>query len=413
MAINKYLYSRDSKGKIRVLIISVCSGHVVNGVGIPNQEFYRVTRKSGLLDGALIEQPELNIKVGKAGRTIKAQTELQINSIINKQRDKGYKLLAELTSGDVDPMDYATIDSLLPTLKTYTNGQRKLMLAKDPKPGKMYFSRDRNQVAHPTAKWHNWYWASRKLDGIRAGVLLQNSKFVSFSRTGKSLDVAFTDIFREFDLVKISNILGEDKMIDGELYVHGKRLQEISSMVSPKTYDPDKHGKLEFWIFDYADETSTAEERAKKLNAIVPFLKGTKIKINIQTRVYGYEAMKVLHDKWLTEGFEGLIARKEGEVYGYGKRDDRMIKLKEFQDAEFEIVSYKLGLRGAEDMVFVCKTEDGKEFEAKPIGDRQVKMTYVADMPNLIGKMLTVKFFNYTEDEIPCLPVGVCIRDYE
>lgn len=407
--IQKYLYSRDSKGKVRVLIITIKELTTVETDLTRSGTYaYTISRASGLLDGKLIQQPTISIVKGLAGRTLKEQCELKVTSIINSQRDKGYKLLSELTSGDVDPNDYEVIDGLLPTLKTYVNGSQKLMLAKDPKPGTKYFKR-----GLATLWWAKKWWISRKLDGIRAAVFVNKGEFKAISRTGKSLDVAFTNIFRNIDLLKVSQVLGEDKMIDGELYIHGRRLQTLAGIAALKEYDPLRHDDLEFWIFDYADDTTTAEERAKKLNALAALLKGTNVKINIQTPVTSYDEAKLYHDAVVQKGYEGAILRDATGLYGYGKRDDRMIKLKEFQDAEFQITGYKLGLRGAEDMCFTCVTEDGKPFEAKPIGDKQTKLGYVADFDNIKGKMLTVKFFNYSADDIPILPAGVCVRDYE
>lgn len=48
-----------------------------------------------------------------------------------------------------------------------------------------------------------------------------------------------------------------------------------------------------------------------------------------------------------------------------------MIKVKMYKDAEFKIVGYEDGLR-PEDMVFVCETELGIKFEAKPMGPREL-----------------------------------------
>ena len=52
-----------------------------------------------------------------------------------------------------------------------------------------------------------------------------------------------------------------------------------------------------------------------------------------------------------------------------------MIKIKEYQDAEFEITGISEGLRD-EDMCFTCVTEDGIEFKAKPMGSRELKQEY-------------------------------------
>jgi len=404
-----HLYSRDKKGKIRLLYIKV------NRVELYNSEllmkvYYEIHRKSGLLDGKLTQQPTLIINKGLAARTVEQQMELKLNSIIKSQQDKGYVKLEDLealpTRELVTPMNYNQVDSRLPKVKTYVNGSQKLMLAKDPKPGTQWF-----KAGRPTDKWKKLWWASRKLDGIRASIFIKDGEFHAISRTGKSLDIAFTKIFKELDLVKLSQILGDDKMIDGELYIHGMPLQKISGIVGLKEYTPDRHDQLEFWVFDYAGNNDIADIRAKKLNSIE--LKGSVIKINEQYDCGSYASLKYWHDKWVLDGYEGLIARDAAYEYGYGVRDERMIKLKEFQDDEFEIVGHKLGLRGAEDMCFTCKTPDGKTFDPKPIGDKETKLAYIADMPNLIGKMGTVKFFNYTVEGIPGICSFVAVRNYE
>ena len=129
--------------------------------------------------------------------------------------------------------------------------------------------------------------------------------------------------------------------------------------------------------------------------------------------IHGYDEAKAYHDAWVAQGYEGAILRDPTKEYGFGKRDVRMVKLKEFKDEEFEIIGYKLGLRGSEDMVFGLKTKDGVEFEAKPIGDRALKERYVEDMDKIIGQKGTVKYFYMTEDGVPFLPVFKCVRNYE
>ena len=122
--------------------------------------------------------------------------------------------------------------------------------------------------------------------------------------------------------------------------------------------------------------------------------------------------MKNLHDTWVSEGYEGLVARKPDSIYGFGKRGSDMIKLKVYQEDEFEIIDYKDGLRD-EDFCFICQTKDGQAFAAKPIGDRDLKDQYLKDIDNIIGKMGTVKFFEWTKDGIPSQPIFQTIRDYE
>jgi ATP-dependent DNA ligase len=392
-----YLYGRDNKGKVRVLMFEV----------VKMNDYYEIHRWSGLLNGKLTPQPLLTILKGKVKRSVKEQTELEFRSLINKKLDKGYKSYEELVKDLVDtsmasPTDYAFIDSLLPKDKTDANGARKLMLAKDVS--------DKSEDYYDRCDWI----ISTKLDGVRSGVVRDaNKKFHSSSRGGKSYDPAFTKIFQSDKLHKLFDKLG-DVIIDGELYMHGRPLAYISGLARLDDYDPDKHDQLEFWIFDYANDTQTAEERTNFLNSIADEfdLAKDRIKIVRHYKLKGYRAMKAYHDAAVEEGYEGLIAREATRLYGFGTRDDRMIKMKDFKDDEFEIIGLKEGLR-PEDMVFVCLTHDDKQFEAKPIGPRQLKYQYIKDIESLKGKKLTVKYFYYTEDGIPYLPVGKAIRDYE
>lgn len=395
-----YLYSRDSKGKVRVMILQT----------VRLEEHFEIRRFSGLLNGKLTAQPVIEIHKGKVNRTIIQQTELQARAIVNKQKDKGYKLLDELVASlgisleDVDPMCYDEIDILLPKDKTDASGQRKLMLAKD--------INDKTPAQKEAFFKGKEWWVGRKLDGVRAGIILdEDGNLTSVSRGGKSFDPAFTKIFKSKKLLKLVKQYG---MIDGELYLHGIPLQTISGAARLDKYTPERHDQLEFWIFDYGDDESDAETRATNLNKLASdFDPEFNIRINGQIKLSSFTDIKTIHDIWVLEGFEGAIARDAGRLYGWGgKKDDRMVKIKEFLDDEFPITGYSEGLRD-EDMVFTCITVNGKTFEAKPIGPRELKLQYLRDMPSLIGKMLTVKFFNYTPDGVPYLPVGKAIRDYE
>jgi hypothetical protein len=399
-----FLYSRDSKDKVRVLIVKT----------VKFDDHWEIHRETGLLEGKLTLQPVLTISAGKVNRNMQQQTELEFKSIVNKQRDKGYKSFQELFQGedttDIDPMDHTLIDSLLPKGKTYAGGQRKLMLAKDPKTAKNF-------------KWDKEWWTSRKLDGIRAGVYYdEQGNLTAISRNGKSMNPAFEKIFKSkkwktfFKKLENGNDsdAGDSIMVDGELYIHGKPLAVLSGLSQKNEYEEARHGELEFWIFDFADSTRNAEERAILLNSLQEHFDTDvdNIRINPQVKLSTYDSVKKIHDLYIIDGYEGAICRDASRLYGFGSRDDRMVKVKEFQDDEFEIIGMSDGLR-PEDMVFKCLTHEDKVFECKPMGTRELKFQYIRDIDNIIGKKLTVKFFNYTEDGIPFLPVGKAIRDYE
>lgn len=390
-----YLYKRDSKEKIRVFILTVSSE---DGV-------YKINRKTGLLNGTLVDQPELIIDKGKAKRTVEEQMRLQVKSLLNKQLDKGYKAFTKLTEeidlrGRLDPhLDYNFIDSILAKGQTYASGNKKVMLALDPKVVKI--------------DWNQEWYISKKLDGVRVTIIKEGKTFKALSRNGKDISPALTHIFNSPQLKKIFDTLGQDTVLDGELYKHGMILPEISGISRLKEYTPERHDKLEFWMFDFMHDTMTAEERIAEMRKITISVDNTPIKIVSHVKFNNYESIKAIHDIWVQEGFEGAIARQADATYQYGKKNKNMVKVKEFQDDEFEIVGIKMGLRGAEDMCFICKLPNDNTVDVKPMGSKELKEEYCANMKDLIGKKLTVKFFNYTEEGSLFLPSGKAVRDYE
>lgn len=391
---NKILITRDSKGDIRYLKLSY---HKQEDTG-----FYKIERSSGKLGGKDVNQPPLLVKAGKAKRTIKEQVDLEFNSLLTKAMSKGYKELSEFTDKPFDKVTTADIDQHVESTKTDMAGIRKPMLAKE------------TSNAKP-AMWNRYWRISKKLDGVRCMLYwdVETETIKTASRGGKNYDAATTHIR---NIPRLVHLLRQRPgvMLDGEIYVHGMSLQEISGIARLKEYDPERCGVLEFHCYDLAVDEHVFSKRLEMLDKMRDyFIDETKIKVLEHFEIHGYDEAKAYHDNWVSQGYEGAILRDPTKEYGFGKRDVRMIKLKEFKDEEFEIIGYKLGLRGSEDMVFTLKTKDSIEFEAKPIGDRSLKERYVNDIKKIIGQKGTVKYFYMTEDGKPFLPVFKCVRNYE
>lgn len=265
------------------------------------------------------------------------------------------------------------------------------------------------------AIWNRYWRISKKLDGVRCMLYWDEEaqEIKTASRGGKHYDAATTHIRA---IPKLINLLKKrpNVMLDGEIYVHGMSLQEISGISRLKEYDPERCNVLEFHCYDLAVDGPDFQKRLEMIDRMRDyFIDEKKIKVLEHFEIHGYNEAKAYHDQWVAQGYEGAILRDPTKEYGFGKRDVRMIKLKEFKDEEFEITGWKPGLRGSEDMVFQLKTKDNIAFEAKPIGDRALKDRYVKDMVNIIGQKGTVKYFYMTEEGVPFLPVFKCIRNYE
>jgi len=379
------LVSRNARDKIQV----------VNVMLSQEGNSFIINRYTGQYQGKMTKQPELIIEKGKAKRSVLQQTELEFNSVLSKYLDKGYKRLDSLTKKKFDSITSDELDTLVPSVKSDQSGNLKPMLAK---------SSDKVQ----NSVLQKLMYCSSKLNGVRMltkwSIPVEHA--ITVSRGGKNYDVAAAKITEE-----LSDFLMEhpDYTLDGELYAHGHYLQEISGIARLETWSP-RCEMLEYWIYDLAIPGMVFEDRLKILKEIAEIFKGSlKIKVLEHIPTKSWEEIEDLHNKWVEEGFEGLVARKPDKEYQFGKRGSDMIKVKMYQDDEFEIVDFSEGLRD-EDFVFICQTVTGKLFEAKPIGNRALKAYYLDNMDDIIGKKGTVKFFEYSKEGIPLQTVFQNVR---
>lgn len=397
-----YLISKDSKGKIRVVNISYDWDKDLNG--------YVIRRFTSQYGGKITTQPIILVDkgkgIGKARRTVSEQAKLEYDSRVNKYMDKGYKKLPK----SIDLYTKEELDALLPEETTDSEGNLKPMLAKD-----------FHDVATSVLE-KQWWYASRKIDGVRCLMFVKDGEIHTSSRGGKNYDNSTYHITCNPKLKKFM-LDNPTLILDGELYVHGYSLQTLSGLARLKK-ETDKCDELQYYIYDVVDTNKTFEERLEILDHIKDELQldfdpnktfedgDLQIQMVPHVKVEGWVQIKKIHDSYVKEGFEGAVIRRPDKKYGVNKRTNDMVKVKEYRDGEFKIIGFSEGLR-PEDMVFVCITEDGKEFEAKPIGPRELKHEYLERMSEIVGKMATVKYFSFSDGGTPTQPVLKCIRDYE
>lgn len=377
------LVSRDSKGKFRVIYQELLYDD--------SNKIYIIKRSSGVFNGKLIEQPEIIINKGKVKRTIEEQANLEYNSLIKKQLDKGYKLI------ELETFDEKDLETFLPKQNTDQNGISKPQLCK-------VFDKTDNKLINK-----EWL-ASYKLDGVRCFLFYKDGEIKTKSRGGQNYDIPTTYIRTDPTIIKFFEVNSE-LILDGEIYRHGWSLNKISGLCRKETLE-EEHKELKFYCYDIADESLKFKDRYVGLNAIKDLTENSdKIVIIPHYKVSNLNEIMNLHNQAISQGYEGLVVRDPDKEYKFGSRDNRMCKIKEFQDAEFEILGISEGLRD-EDMCFILKTKEGYEFKAKPIGTREDKQWYREHITELIGKFGTVKYFGFTNTEkpVPNLPVFKYVR---
>lgn len=375
------LVARASNGKFKTIAIYYNEGEILS--------------YSGYLEGKK-QLHRRSVSSPKQGRTQLEQALLEYNSIINSYKDRGYKTFTSIgvdTTLNTDAL-IARLNSKLPKNNTDASGNIKPMLAKP----------------YDKVKSKNFpYIAQKKLNGVRCLIFRDCMDIVAISRKGKDYNAATTHIRKELEPMFNKY---PDMVLDGELFIPGESLQYISGLVR-KMDNIKEHDNLELHVYDLAIPTKTQEERTYFLeNIIFNEFKFNSVKLVNSVKVNTDKEVKLAHDMVVGAGFEGLILREPSSEYGFDKRDNRMMKVKMFQEEEFKIIGIEEGERGSEDMVFICYSYEG-DFKVKPMGTREQKQKYCEDYLDLIGMDLTVRYFEKSDSGIPIHAVGVTIRDYE
>lgn len=384
------LVNKDSKGKFREIEFNLVKHESDEAT------YYVIERVSGLVGGKLTAQPNLEIRVGKVKRTVEQQAELQLNSLIKHQLDKGYKLIED--ENIIENLTQEKLLELFPNNSTDQKGISKPMLCK------VYDKDDKK------SKGKKWF-ISRKHDGVRCFLYYKDGKVLTSSRGGQDYNTSAYYIINNECIINLFKA-NPTIILDGELYNHGWTLSKISGLCRLENLVED-HKQLKFYCYDIADETMIFEDRLQSLNKIKNNIdENSPLKIVEHILIENEDDIFKYHDQFVNEGYEGAVIRDANEYYKFGARDRRMQKIKLFTDAEFEILGLVDGLRD-EDLCFLLKTKDGNEFKAKPIGTRELKQYYRDHASELIGSFGTVKYFGYTNTDkpVPNLPVFKCVRD--
>jgi len=259
-------------------------------------------------------------------------------------------------------------------------------------------------------------FAQPKLNGVRCLNILKPrfDKPIFSSRNGKIYDTLSHLTAPQDESEILFRVLNTQFMPDGEIYKHGWTFQRIIRAVKEqKDYSP----QLEFWMYDLATfEDHLQEDYDKRLEMISNICEATSLQFKLTPTVIikTYDEIIEWHNKWVREGFEGIILRNMKGKYVYQYRSSNLLKYKEFEDKEFPIVGADQGT-GLEEgcVVWICENEDGRQFRVRPKGTREIRRELFNDQKKYMGEPLTVRFQERSEDNVPIFPVGIAIRDYE
>lgn len=329
---------------------------------------------AGTLDGKKILSQKIATPKNegkKNATTANEQAEKEAQSMWQHKLDRKYSLTKE---------EAQVIDEIAP------------MLAQD------YYKR-KNKIAFPVL-------IEPKLDGIRSLAFWEDGKVVLKSRGNKYL----TNLNHITD--ELEKFLPKDMIFDGELYVKDIPFQVLVSWI--KKFQPNTN-KIQYHIYDSTNiniEENTLT-RKENIKSIMPSNSNNLFFVQSYS-ANNEEDVEKYHSQFVSEGYEGAMVRILDGLYDFGYRSNFLLKVKSFQDDEFEVIDFTQGIgKFSGCIIFICKTKDGKEFKVVPKVSESEKKEMFKNGKDYIGEMLTVKYFGVSEDGVPRFPVGLKFKPAE
>lgn len=212
---------------------------------------------------------------------------------------------------------------------------------------------------------------------------------------------------------------GTHLYLDGEVYLHGKPLQDISGYTRRPARPDD--ARINYMVYDcfvankpdltYAQRKAIVDE----VFSLYPELEYTR---PVETfMASNADDLKHYYDLFLGEKFEGAMIRVNApyEPSYNDYHSSRLLKLKPAFDAEYEIVGYTTGRKGkaAKALMFRCKTPEGKVFDVTPAMELPKRIELAEKMGEKdgegktlferewLGQKLIVTFDEMSRDKVP------------
>jgi len=340
---------------------------------------YLLKVESGQTGGKLKETAGQVIDVGKQKRTAEEQAIFEVKSKLKKKRDEAY---------------YDTIEEAQTQVKLLP------MLAHP-------FTKRKHNITYPA-------YVQRKFDGVRCLAVLNSDKTVTLlSRKGKE--------FPHLEHIKadvVANNSDQALVLDGELYSDTLTFQELVGLVKRVTLKPGNDKQMlevSLRVYDCVHIMNGSADFQDRYLTIMGITHGAKYlslveNIGVDNEAQIHEAQR----KFVEEGYEGAMVRNLKGAYAIGKRSPDLQKVKTFLDGEYEIVGFSEATgNDAGTVIWECKTPEGLTFRVRPRGTREARTEQYQNGNDYIGKQLTVRYQELTDDGVPRFPVGITIRDYE
>ena len=252
----------------------------------------------------------------------------------------------------------------------------------------------------------------------------------------------------EYPLLKhlsddIMKFLGEreDIVLDGEIYLHGLKLEEISSAANKENVNTKR---LQFQVFDLAIPEVSQYDRLYILAIEVkPNFKQSLVKFVQNKIIKTKEEADKYYKQCIEDGFEGSMYKHFEKPYSFGYRVRHSVKRKTIIEIELPITKIidsgkdrylitendiknypelvkeykelltKDEIDKAQPIAMFCFVDEtGGEFDMTPAHSKLERAIIYLKRDQYLEKSATLRFHEYTKYGVPKHGVAI-IRDYE
>ena len=405
----RVLYARDIKQNI--LVWSIWLEDSKDGC--------RIASSAGQLLGlqTLHTSPIIEgTNVGKRNATTSyQQASKELDATYERKRKKGYKSLVDLNIYQDLILNalHKELDTKLPRYNTDANECVKPMKCQPFQLGKFKYP----CIGQP------------KINGVRGVVMLTittNGMFTEKEvviKTKEGLLYRIKHICDWFATNVYNQPENELLVFDGEVYCASEHVTSIGG--AARNHNNPLHKKLQFICFDLSIPNVEQRDRSLQLEAIC-------IKANgIQQSVPGYHYHLVDHpvvflcNEHITNdfqaqeyakmciglGYEGAVIRDRKAEYKFGQRPITMMKIKQFSIELFTIIdiipfnddtedTYAMVGQGCK-FILLNNDNTNESFTCNPKGTFAVRMEYLENKDDYIGRKAQVKFAERTINNLP------------
>jgi DNA ligase-1 len=349
------LYKKDSKGKIRFLIIDTDDN--------------KVTQKSGIVGGAEVQNDSYckGKNIGRANETSPVQqAKLVAKAKYDKKLKEGYfKTQAEAENNEV----------ILPML------------------AKVY-----GKESHKIDWTPNNVFVQCKYDGMRCLAIMKNGNITLMSRSGNEITTM------EHIKTELMSVYEEGVVLDGELYAHGLSFQE--NMKLCKKYRPGETEKVKYVVYDSIEDMPFLIRFDKLTEMDLNKLQHVQIAPTFETS--DEEDLMLMHEKNLNLGYEGTIVRVNTDAgYKVNGRSSDLLKLKDFHDLAVELIDVEESEKrpGYGKPIFHWPGAENDRLGAGVALDHRMCQDLLTNKDKYIGKTGELRFFEYSDTGVPRHPV--------